>query len=142
MATAQDEPGATAGDVRVYRLAPPLVARLVGSLLVVTAFLVFALTALVFALGWSPDLIVVLLALGLLVVFTLGWWLRTRAWALRLDDTGYAVRLVRGARVRQASWTEVAAVATATPARRRLPGAATARRRRDLRTGGGVAGRP
>ncbi len=115
MASQQDSTGTPAADVRVYRLAPALVARMVGSLLVVTALLVFALTGLVFALGWSPDLIVVLLALGLAAVFTLGWWLRSRAWALRLDDEGYAVRLVRGARVRRAGWAEVREVATASP---------------------------
>jgi hypothetical protein len=34
-------------------------------------------------------------------------WLRTGAWVLRCTDAGYRVRLVRGAGVTEARWSEV-----------------------------------
>ena len=99
----------------VYRLAPSVAVRLVGSVLVAFALLLFVATAVVAAAGLPPDLLVVLLLLGAVGVLVLGWWLRNRAWVLRLDDEGYRVRLVRGARVPAASWREVAEVGTASP---------------------------
>jgi len=98
-----------------YRLAPTLAARLVGPALVLLAVLVLGLTALVAAADLSPDLLVLGAALGLLAVLGLGWWLRTRAWVLRVDEDGYAVGLVRGAGTRRARWTDVAQAATASP---------------------------
>ncbi len=70
----------------VYRLAPSMAARLMGPALVLLALLVLGLTALVAATGLPPDLLVVGIALGLAAVLTLGWWLRTRAWVLRVDE--------------------------------------------------------
>ncbi len=99
----------------VYRLAPAMAARLMGPALVLLALLVLGLTALVAAAGLPPDLLVVGIAVGLAAVLTLGWWLRTRAWVLRVDEDGYAVRLVRGAGTRRARWTDVAQAATASP---------------------------
>lgn len=99
----------------VYRLAPSMAARLMGPALVLLALLVLGLTALVAATGLPPDLLVVGIALGLATVLTLGWWLRTRAWVLRVDEEGYAVRLVRGAGTRAARWTDVEQAATASP---------------------------
>ncbi len=101
--------------VRVYRMAPVLVARFVGSSFVGVALLLFASTAAVYTAGLSGDLLVVPLVVGVAGSFTLGWWLRSRAWVLRLDPQGYAVRLVRGARVTDAAWTEVREVLTSTP---------------------------
>jgi len=46
-------------------------------------------------------------------VATLAWWLRSRAWVVRTDAKGYAVRLVRGAGVTAAGWDEVEDAATA-----------------------------
>ncbi|WP_160010354.1 hypothetical protein [Nocardioides sp. AX2bis] len=107
-------PGAAPSGTRVYRMAPPLVARLVGSAFVGVALLLFATTALVYAFGLNGDLLVVPLLLGVVGAFALGWWLRSRAWVLRFDDAGYAVRLVRGARVTDAAWSEVREVVTTT----------------------------
>ncbi len=108
-------PPADPADVRVYRMAPVLVARLVGSSLVAVALLLFVSTAVVYAAGFSGDLLVVQLLLGVVSTFTLGWWLRSPAWVLRLDRQGYAVRLVRGARVTEAAWRDVREVQTSTP---------------------------
>ena len=114
MTTPQSAPGPATG-ARVYRLAPSVAVRLVGSVLVAFALLLFVATAVVAAAGLPPDLLVVLLLVGAVGVLGLGWWLRHRAWVLRLDDAGYRVRLVRGARVPAASWREVSEVGTASP---------------------------
>ena len=110
------DPAVGPSGTRVYRMAPPLVARLVGSAFVAVALLLFASTAVVYAARLNGDLLVVPLALGVAGAFTLAWWLRARAWVLRLDPQGYAVRLVRGARVTDAAWSEVREVLTSTPA--------------------------
>lgn len=109
-----DGPADGPAGPRVYRMAPPLVARLVGSSFVGVALLLFVTTAVVYAAGLSGDLLVIPLLLGVAGSFTLGWWLRSRAWVLRLDADGYAVRLVRGARVTDAAWSEVREVLTTT----------------------------
>jgi hypothetical protein len=97
-----------------YRLAPLVVARFVGASLVGLAVLMFAGTALVALLGLPPDLLVVLLALGVALVFTLGWWLRSRVAVVHLDAAGYRVRFVRGVGTPAAAWSEVTELATVT----------------------------
>jgi hypothetical protein len=98
-----------------YRLAPALAARLMGLLLVGLALLLFGVTALVALLHLTPDLLVVLAALGLVGVFGLGYVLTRRVHVVHLDESGYRVRLIRGAGVTSAAWKEVADAATATP---------------------------
>lgn len=97
-----------------YPLAPVVVARFVGLGLVGLAVLMFVGTALVAGLDLPPDVLVVVLALALVGVMTLAWWLRSRAWVLRCTAEGYAVRLVRGAGVTEARWTAVEDAATVT----------------------------
>lgn len=104
-------PDPTASD---YRLAPLVVARFVGASLVALALLMFAGTALVAVLGLPPDLLVVLLVLAVAFVFGLAWWLRSRVAVVHLDASGYRVRLVRGAGVTAAAWSEVTELATVT----------------------------
>lgn len=98
-----------------YRFAPLLVARFVGAYLVLLAMVVFVATALVAVLGLSGDLLVVLLAVGLAGLFTLAWWLRSRAVVVRFDEQGYEVRLIRGAGVKQAQWKGVEEAVTSFP---------------------------
>jgi len=104
-----------APDTRTYRLAPQVAARLLGAGLVVVA-VVLLLSTVVVALLPVPGVV-----LPLLVVLALGglalaaWWLRSRAWVLRLDQTGYSVRLVRGAGVSDARWDEVEEAAAELP---------------------------
>jgi len=98
-----------------YRLAPQVAVRLLGAGLVLVALVVIAATLLV-ALLPVPGvvlLVVVVLALGGLA--GAAWWLRSRAWVLRLDDRGYVVRLVRGAGVTRARWDEVEEAVAALP---------------------------
>ncbi|NYD43818.1 hypothetical protein [Nocardioides panaciterrulae] len=101
----------TASD---YRLAPAMVARLVGTLLVLLAILLFAVTTLAALLHLSLDLVVLVAAAGLVAVFGLGYVLTRRAVVVHLDEQGYRVRLIRGAGVSTAPWTDVNAVAAST----------------------------
>ena len=89
-------------------------ARFVGLGLLLMALLMFVGTALVAVLDLPPDLLVALLLLGLAGIGVLAWWLRNRAWVLSSTREGYTVRLVRGAGVRQARWTDVEDAATTT----------------------------
>ena len=96
-----------------YRMAPLVVARFVGAYLILFALLMLAGTVGVAVAGLGPDLLVVLLAAGLLGLLAIAWWLRNRVSVVRLTSTGYRVRLVRGAGVPEARWSEVEdAVAT------------------------------
>ena len=94
-------------DVSDYRLAPIVVARIVGSSLVALAVLMFAATAVVAIAGWSADLLMVLLGAGAVVMVGLAWWLWTRAYVVQFGPEGYRMGMVRGAGVRQASWQDV-----------------------------------
>lgn len=96
-----------------YRLSPTFGARLLGLVLVVLAVLVFALTALVAVSGLPAVLVLVVALVGVAGVVVAGW-LVTRAYVVRLDDSGYRVRWVRGAGVKQATWREVAEAAATT----------------------------
>lgn len=98
-----------------YRLAPAVMARFVGTYLVIFAVVVLAATTVVSAADWNADLLVVLLAVGLLGLIGLGWWLRSRLVVVRLTAAGYRVNLVRGAGVREARWSEVQDAVAAAP---------------------------
>lgn len=104
-----------ASEPVVYRLAPAVTARLVGLAFLVLAVSMFAMTAVILAADWPPDLIVLLLVVELLTVFGAAAWLRVRAYVVRLDDRGYSVRLVRGAGIKDGHWTDVAEAVAAHP---------------------------
>lgn len=101
-----------------YRFAGPFIVRLVGLALAGVGVLVLLLTVLavmvirrdVGGTGVLVGLAVVLLVgvCALLVV--------RRTVVVRLDDSGYQVRLVRGAGVQRAGWTDVEDVAATTVA--------------------------
>lgn len=94
-----------------YRLAAPRLVRLVGGLLVLGALVVFVGTFVVAALDGSIG-VLVLVALGLLGALVAAIaWLRNVV-VVHLDESGYAVRLVRGAGVKQAAWRDVAEATT------------------------------
>lgn len=102
-------------DVSEYRLSPLVFARIVGAYLIVFALVLLAGTALVGALEWSGDLLVVVLGVGLLGLIALAWWLRTRLVLVRLTGTGYRVRMIRAAGVVEGRWPEVEDAVAATP---------------------------
>lgn len=97
-----------------YRLSPAFGARLVGLLVVCLAVLVFLATAVVAVLNLHTVVLVPVALVVVAVIFALGAVLR-RTPVVHLDDTGYRVRLVRGAGVRQAGWREVEDAVTASP---------------------------
>ena len=99
-----------------YRLAPALGVRFVGALLVLMAVVLFAATMLVVVLNVSPDLVIVMAAVGLLAVFGGGYLITQRIPVVRLGPDGYRVRLVRGAGVTEATWKEVQEAVTTTSA--------------------------
>ncbi len=99
----------------VYRLAPPIAARLVGLGFLTLVLSTVGLTMLVIRTSLSPDLIVIFLVLGLFTVVGVANWLRSKAYVVRLDDEGYSVRLVRGAGVKDGAWSEVSEAVAAYP---------------------------
>ncbi len=101
-----------------YRLSPAFGARLVGLLVVGLAVLVFVATGVVAVLNLHTLVLVPVALAVVAVIFALGAQLR-RTPVVQLDDIGYRVRLVRGAGVREAAWTEVEDAVTATA--RNLP---------------------
>lgn len=104
-----------APSVSDYRLAPPVMARFVGAYLVLLAVVLLGTTALAAALDWSADVLVVVLAVGLLGLIALAWWLRAGLVLVRLTDAGYQVRLIRSAGVTEARWSEVEDAVAAAP---------------------------
>jgi hypothetical protein len=124
-----------------YRFSAPFVVRLVGTGLVTVGLLVIVLAVVVAVLS-LPGLVLVagvVLAVGALIA--LGATARRRT-VVRFDERGYRVRSVRGAGVRQATWTDVEDVAATTVAGERC----VVLRLRDGRTTtvpvGVLAGRP
>lgn len=97
-----------------YRLAPAVVARILGLALVALALVAFVTTVVVALVHGSIDVVIAIVLAGAVVVALGAWWLRSKAWVVRCGEDGYAVRLVRGAGVRQAPWTEVRDAVTTT----------------------------
>jgi len=97
-----------------YRLAPAVVARIIGLALVLLALVAFVATIVVALTHGSIDIVIGIVLAGAIVLAGGAWWLRTKAWVVRCDEQGYAVRLVRGTGVRRAPWTEVRDAVTTT----------------------------
>ena len=97
-----------------YRIAKPVLVRLVGAYVVLLALVVLAVTVAVVLADTSADPLVLVLGIGVLGGLALAWWLRGQT-AVRLSDTGYRVRFVRGAGVPEARWTDVEDVVAAAP---------------------------
>lgn len=106
---------ASGPPVSDYRLAPALGARFAGALVVVLGLVLVVLTLLVVLLDLPVVVLVIAAVLGLAGVATAYAVLR-RVSVVHLGETGYRVRLLRGAGVDQARWTDVAEAVTATPA--------------------------
>jgi hypothetical protein len=97
-----------------HRLAAPLAARLVGSVLVVVAVLVVLATLLVAVLDLHTSVLLAVALVALLAVAATAVAVRRRP-VLRLDESGYRVSWVRGAGVKAAAWGDVADAVTASP---------------------------
>jgi len=98
-----------------YRLAPALVARLVGRTLVTLAATVSILTVIGILAGAGWVLAGAATLVGAVLVGAWAWYLARRAWAVRLTSRGYAVRALGGVGVTEASWSEVDEVLAASP---------------------------
>ena len=97
-----------------YRLAAPVAVRMLGLLLAVAGLLVALTAVLVAAFSWPTTVLSVVLVVAVLALVVLGFLVTRRAAVVRLDDTGYTVRLVRGAGVKQGRWKDVEDVVATT----------------------------
>ena len=92
-----------------YRFAAPFIVRMAGVGLVAVGVLVLVLAGLVAALS-LPEAVLstgLVVAVVLCLVVLAGLAVLRRRDVVRLDETGYRVRSVRGAGVRQAPWKDV-----------------------------------
>lgn len=90
-----------------YRLAPPLLARIVGGCLLLVAICVFAATVVTAVAGGGIGWVALVALVGLLLTLAVGFVMARKVAVLHLDPAGYRIRLVRGAGVRAAAWTDV-----------------------------------
>ncbi len=97
-----------------YRLSRPLAARMLGVLLVGLGVVVVLLTLAVWLVDLPTGVLSAGVLLGAVAVLAAAVLLTRRTTVVRLDETGYRVRLVRGAGATEARWTDVEDVVTAT----------------------------
>ncbi len=97
-----------------YRLSQPLIARLLGISLASLGVLVLLLTLLVGLFGLPAGVLGVGIVLAVAAFLAVGFLLLRGTPVVRLDETGYRVRFVRGAGVSQARWTDVEDVVATT----------------------------
>jgi hypothetical protein len=97
-----------------YRLSQPVVVRMMGALLVLLGVVVLLMTLGVGVLGVPTVVLSVGIVLVALLLLAAALVLTRGVTLVRLDDAGYRVRLVRGAGVQQARWTDVEDVVATT----------------------------
>lgn len=97
-----------------YRLSQPLIARLLGIALAALGLLVLLLTLLVGLLRLPAGVLGAGLVLAVAAFLVVGFLLLRGTPVVRLDDTGYRVRFVRGAGVTRARWADVEDVVATT----------------------------
>lgn len=96
-----------------YRLAPPFLIRLMGFGFAVAGALVLLVLVLGGLLHWPAAVLTAVLVGALAVLLVLAVALPRLAPVVRMSETGYEVRWVRGAGVRRGRWADVEdAVAT------------------------------
>jgi hypothetical protein len=99
-----------------YRFSHALLVRSMGLLLALLGVLVLLVAVLVAVLDLPGSVLSVAVVLAVLAVVAAGLVLGRFRTLVRLDDTGYQVRWLRGAGVKQARWRDVEDVVTATVA--------------------------
>ncbi len=97
-----------------YRLSGPFAVRMLGIAMAVGGGLVLVAAALVVLLSWPAAVLSVALVVAVAGLLVAGLALTRRATVVRLDDTGYTVRFVRGAGVRSGRWKDVEDVVATT----------------------------
>lgn len=100
-------------EPRDYGLAPALRARLMGFFLGAIGLLLLVTTILVAILHLPQDVIPAVAVVVVVAVFGLGFLLVRRWYVVRLDETGYQVRFVRGVGQPQGRWSDVEDLTTA-----------------------------
>jgi hypothetical protein len=99
-----------------YRFSRALLVRSLGALLVLLGVLVVLLALLVAALDLPRAVLTVGVVVAVLLVVVAAVAASRLRTVLTLDETGYRVRLLRGAGVRAARWREVEDAVTMTVA--------------------------
>ena len=99
-----------------YRFSTPLLVRSMGALLAVIGVLLLVVGVLVSVLDLPLAVLTVTVVLAVGTVVAGGFLLSRGTSLVHFDDTGYQVRWLRGAGVKQAHWREVEDVVTATVA--------------------------
>jgi hypothetical protein len=103
----------TESEAREYGLSAALRARLMGISLTAVGVVVLVVSVVVLLADLPSGTIAGLLVLAAIGVVSLALLLGRRWYVVRLDDTGYRVRLVRGVGRASARWTEVEDLTTA-----------------------------
>jgi hypothetical protein len=99
--------------VSTYRLAPHVVARLVGALLAAVGLLLVVLTLVAAVLRLPPAALLGCAAVGLAAVGAVAAYTWRGLTLVRLDGTGYRARVRRDVGARSARWTDVKDAVTA-----------------------------
>jgi hypothetical protein len=107
---------ASGSAVSEYRFAQALLVRSLGALLAVVGVLIFTVAVLVELAGLPGVALAVAVALCLLAVVVFAVWLSRFGTIVRFDPEGYQVRMLRGAGVRSARWSDVEDSVTSTSA--------------------------
>ena len=110
--TQHNDPVSTTGT-RDYALAASVRARLMGAFLAVLGLLVLAVSVVSAVADLPAGAATGLVVLAGLAMVALAVVLGRRWYVVRLDDTGYRVRFVRGVGRPQARWTDVEDLTTA-----------------------------
>lgn len=90
-----------------YRFARAILVRSIGALLAVVGIGIFVVAVLVAFVGLPTVVLTVVVVLGLIGILAAAAVLSRFGTIVRFDDEGYQVRLLRGAGVRAARWSEV-----------------------------------
>jgi hypothetical protein len=99
-----------------YRLARSVVVRMMGAVLVLAGIVVLLVGVGVALLDWPAGVLSASVLLTAAVVLGVALGLARRATVVRLDETGYVVRWVRGVGVAQGRWKDVEDVVATTVA--------------------------
>jgi hypothetical protein len=99
-----------------YRLSRPLAARLLGGVVAVAGLVVVVLALAVMLAPLPVGVLSLGVAGAAAAVLAAAIVLSRRTTVVRLDETGYRVRMVRGAGATQARWTDVEDVVATTVA--------------------------
>ncbi|QLQ09269.1 MAG: hypothetical protein HZY75_01350 [Nocardioidaceae bacterium] len=95
-----------------FRIAPAVTARFVGGILLLVGVIIFVTAALVVGFDLHPDILSVMVVLGVVTVVVLGFLVSRIGVLLTMDDVGYRTRWLRAPGAKQARWTDVEDVVT------------------------------